>query len=219
VTPEAIDRQNASTRDYWQMPATIIDKMGIVAGMRVIDLGAGSGYLLPHLSRAVGPSGLVYAVEVQPELIKLLEKRVRKENLGNVRVVRSTASDLPLSDLVDRVLLLNTYAELEDPIGMMKALRLRLRPTGQMAVIDYPPYDDIPGSPLDDRLSTDTVVAEARGAGFIEHARYRVLPRQYFVAFINEEEVAEGDGDEDAAPEAGAVTPVDDASGLQERGS
>ena len=219
ATAETIDRQNASTRDYWQMPTTIIDKMGVVAGMNVIDFGAGSGYMLPHLSKAVGSSGLVYAVEIQPPLIKLLEERVRKANLGNVRVIRSTSSDLPLSTLVDRVLLLNTYGELEDPIGMMKALRLRLRPTGQMVVIDYPPYEDIPGSPLDERLSTDTVVAEARGAGFVEHVRYKVLPRQYFVTFINEEEVEEGDVDEDAAPGASAVTPSVDEPGQEEPGS
>lgn len=188
-TPASAAKQSAPERDFWQMPAVVVQKMGVRKGMHVLDLGAGSGYMLPWLSRAVGEGGVVWAAEVQPDLVTLLEQRVAREGLKNVRVVLSTRDSVPLPSSVDRVLLLNTYTQLSDPIGMLKAVRLLLRPGGRLAVIDTLPFEDVPGPPLDERLSLDTVVAEARGAGFVESMQFKVLPRQYFALFIHLEEV------------------------------
>ena len=195
----------APGRDFWQMPAVIVDKMGLRPGMKVVDLGAGTGYMLPWLSKAVGPTGKVYAAEIQPALVHLLEKRIVRDKLTNVEVVLSTATDVPIAGLVDRVLVLNTYIELSNPIALLRALRLRLKSTGRLAVIDHLPYADIPGPPVAERLPLDTVIAEARGAGFVESLQFKVLPRQYFAMFINLEEIdASSDPD---APEVGIPLP------------
>ncbi len=203
--PRAVAKQATPDRDFWQMPAVIVSKMGIRPGMQVIDLGAGTGYMLPWLSKAVGPKGKVYAAESQPALVDLLEKRVKREGLTNVEVVLSTATNVPIAGVVDRVLLLDTYSELSAPIIMLSALRLRLKGTGRLAVIDTLPFADIPGPPMDERLSLDTVIAEARGAGFVESLQFKVLPRQYFAMFINFEETdARVEPD---APEVGLPLP------------
>ncbi len=187
------------------MPAVIISKMGLRPGMKVIDLGAGTGYMLPWLSKAVGPKGKVYAAENQPALVDLLEKRVAREKLTNVEVVLSTDTDVPIAGVVDRVLLLNTYIELSAPIAMLRGLRLRLQGTGRLAVIDALPFADIPGPPVAERLPLDTVIAEARGAGFVESLQFKVLPRQYFAMFINFEEIdARAEPD---APDVGLPLP------------
>ena len=199
--PDAVDEQNDPGRHFWQMPELIVEKMGLRPGMKVVDLGAGTGYMLPWLSRAVGPEGRVYAAEIQPALVQLLDKRIAREKLKNVQVVLSTDSHVPIPELVDRALLLNTYVELSDPIGMLRALRRQLKPTGRLAVIDHLPFRDVPGPPLAERLRLDTVIAEARGAGFIESLQFKVLPRQYFAMFINFEEVDARD--EPDAPDVG----------------
>ncbi len=178
-------------RDLWQRPDVIVEKMALGDGMRVIDLGAGSGYMMPWLAAAVSPTGTVMAVEIDPTLVSRLQARKKAEKLGNVQVLRSTVSDLPVSVLVDRILLLNTYPELADPVGMLAALRLRLRPAGRLIIIDYRPDPKVPGPPVSDRLPLSSVVAEARGVGFALAYSFEVLPRQYMAVFVPAEELGQ----------------------------
>lgn len=181
-------------RDLWQQPATVTANMGLGPGMRVIDLGAGDGYMMPWLSGAVGETGRVLSVEIDRQLVQRLVARKKRDNLLNVEVLKSTVSDLPVAELVDRILLLNTYPELADPVGMLAALRLRLRPGGQLIIIDYRPDANVPGPPVDERLALATVVAEARGAGFVIARSVDVLPRQYTAVFVPSEERSVGAG-------------------------
>lgn len=197
-------------RDAWQLPEVLIDKLRIVPGMRVADLGAGGGYLLPLLSRAVGPQGKVYAVEVQPQLVERLRQRVAAEQLGNVEVVLSSEVDAPLPEPVDRLILLHSYRELAQPLEMLRALKQRLQPTGRLFVVEFLPPPDPTGSPLplpedDQRVAPETIEAEARGAGLLATQRFAVLPHQYFAMFVNAEEVTAAP----ALPAAGgeAATP------------
>lgn len=185
-------------RDRWQKPDVLVRTMRIEPGMKVVDLGAGTGYLLPHLSRAVGPTGKVYAVEIQPGFVELLKKRVAAEKLSNVVVLQSTAQDLPLGELVDRVVLLDTYRELQDPLAMLAALKGRLQATGRLFVIDArpdppAPGPQLPGPPPEQRVSEETVEAEARGAGLVASLRFDVLERQYVMMFVNAEEIQPGE--------------------------
>jgi len=184
-----VKKQPLGTRDLWQQPDVIVDKMALGPAMFVIDLGAGEGYMTPWLAAAVGGEGKVWAVEIDPALVKLLNKKVADNKLTNVQVVQSTINDLPVAALVDRILLLNTYPELADPVGMLKALRLRLRPGGRLVVVDYKPNPKVPGPPAEDRLSLQTIEAEARGAGLALAFSYDVLPRQYIAVFVPAEEV------------------------------
>ncbi len=188
-SPASAAKLDAPERDSWQKPQVLIDTLRIRAGMTVVDLGAGSGYLMPWLSRAVGPSGRVYAVEIQPEFVQMLKKRVETEKLDNVTVVQSTAVDVPLDELADRVVLLDTYRELEEPVAMLKTIKTLLKPTGRLVVVDTRPEEAIPGPPLSERVEVETVEAEARGAGFVATLQFDVLPRQYCLVFVNAEEI------------------------------
>ncbi len=206
TTPVAAATASAETRrDVWQKPSLVAAKMGLLPGMSVADIGSGSGYMLPHLSRAVGAKGRVYAVEIDKTLVVALKRRIAKAKLRNVVVVTGAVEDLPLTTLVDRVLLLNTYPELERPVAMLKAMRQRLKPTGRLVIIDYKADPLVAGPPPEERLSLETIIAEARGAGFVESLQFNVLPRQYFALFINHEEAASGD----ALDGPDAPTPTD----------
>lgn len=209
-TSPRVDTSRDAARDAWQKPALIVKKMGLQPGMSVVDMGSGSGYLLPHLSRAVGPKGRVFAVEVDDTLITALKRRIKRAKLSNVVVIKGAVGDLPLSTLVDRIVLLNTYPELERPVAMLEAMRLRLKPTGRLVIIDYKTDETVPGPPPEERLSLDTIVAEARGAGFVESLQFDVLPRQYFAMFINSEETESGD---DSLDPPTTPTPTTDETG------
>lgn len=195
LTPHtAPQAQDERARDAWQLPEVVLDKMRIAPGMRVADLGAGAGYLLPMLSRAVGPEGKVYAVEVQAPLVERLRKRVAAERLDNVVVVQSSDLDAPLPEPIDRLILLHSYRELAQPIELLRALKQRLQPTGRLFVVEFLPPPDPTGMPLplpddDARVAPETIEAEARGAGLLATQRFAVLPHQYFAMFVNAEEV------------------------------
>ena len=180
-----------ASRDMWQRPSVVVDHLELQAGMAVMDLGAGNGYMLPHLSKAVGAQGKVYGVEIDDGQIKSLQKRFNDKKWANVEVVQSTESTLPVTKQVDRILLLNTYPEWADPIAMSKVLTERLKPGGWFVVIDYVPDPKVPGPAIEDRLSMATIEAEARGAGLALVATSDALPRQYIAVFMRAEEVSE----------------------------
>lgn len=181
---------DAPDRDQWQMPHTIVHAMEIKPGMKVVDLGAGTGYMLPFLSEAVGPTGKVYAVEIQKDFATMLRYRVHHEQLGNVEVIEDAAATLSLPTKVDRLLLLHTYRELEQPIAMLKAIHAALNPGGLVVIVDARPDKLVEGPPPEQRVSPGTVEAEARGAEFTVIADLTVLPRDYLLVLADEDEAA-----------------------------
>ena len=181
---------DAPDRDEWQMPHAIVQALEIKPGQKVVDLGAGTGYMLPFLSEAVGAEGKVYALEVQKDFATMLRFRTHHEQLGNVEVIEDTATSLNLPGKVDRVLLLNTYRQLEHPVEVLKAIRAALNPGGLIVIVDVRPDPRVEGPPPEQRLHPDTVEAEARGAGLTVIADSTHLPRDYLLVLADEVEAA-----------------------------
>ncbi len=126
------------TRDGWQQPERVISALGIRAGDRVADLGAGSGYFTVRLAQAVGPSGRVYAVDVDEAMNQYLQKRVAQAGLSNVDVILGRFEDPLLPDGgVDLALVVDTYHHLEGRTTYFRNLRRDLAPGGRVAVIDF----------------------------------------------------------------------------------
>lgn len=187
VAPDLDDPE----RDEWQMPHAIVDALEIKPGMRVVDLGAGTGYMMPFLGPAVGPEGKVYAVEIQQDFLAMLRVRAHHEQLPQVEVVQDTATTLPLPEKVDRVLLLDTYRELEEPMAMLRAIRAALKPGGLVVVVDTRPDPLVEGPPPEQRVAPGSVEAEARGAGLTVIADSTYLPRQYLLVLADADHAAQ----------------------------
>ncbi len=181
---------DAPDRDTWQLPHAIVQALEIKPGMKVVDLGAGTGYMLPFLSEASGADGKVYAVEIQKDFATMLRYRSHHEQLANVEVIEDSATALNLPEKVDRVLLLNTYRQLEQPVAMLKAIRAALKPGGLIVIVDVRPDPHVEGPPPEQRVHPDTVEAEARGAGLAVIADSTHLPRDYLLVLADEEEAA-----------------------------
>src|SRR5206468_4477302 len=105
--PQDLSLLEGPDRDQWQKPDLIMDALGIADGSIVADLGAGGGWFTVRLARRVGPNGLVYAEDIQPQMIDAIKRRVQRENLGNVKTLLGTASDPQLPAGLDAVLIVD----------------------------------------------------------------------------------------------------------------
>jgi SAM-dependent methyltransferase len=139
----------------------VMDILGIVPGKSVADIGAGSGWFTVRAARRVGPSGTVYAVDINPEAIRYLDDRVKKESVPNVKTILSKPDDpmLPNASL-DAVLLLKTYHEVADPVALLEHVRPALKPGARLGIIDRN------GNGTNHGVSQEIVVKEAARAGY-----------------------------------------------------
>lgn len=180
--PENLGMLEAPDRAAWQKPEQIMDALNIAEGSRVADIGAGSGWFTIHLAQRVGPNGVVYAQDVQREMLDAIRRRVSREGLRNVvtRLGESTSPNLPAGEL-DAVLVVDTYPEVEvnDRVTFLQALTRALKPRGRIGIVNYKPGHGGPG-PDEGRVDRASVEADARAAGLRVIARDN-LPWMYLV--------------------------------------
>jgi len=175
-------------RDYWQKPDDVVSLLQLWPGNVVADIGAGTGHFEPHLAKAVGATGRVLALDVEPHMITYLERRVKKERLGNVTVQKVAADDPGLADgSVDRLLVVDTWHHLPQRAQYAAALNRALRPGGFVVVVDFT-AESPEGPPAHARLPPETVIAELQAGGFSARTVAESLPLQYVV--IGQKQVA-----------------------------
>src|SRR5229473_7040639 len=115
----------------------VMDILGIASGKSVADIGAGSGWFTVRAAERVTETGKVYAVDINPDVIKYIDQRTQKEGLHNIKTILSKSDDplLPAQS-VDAVLLLKTYHEVEKPVSLLRNLRAALKPGTRVGIID-----------------------------------------------------------------------------------
>lgn len=160
-----------------------IQKLPITPTSVVADIGAGTGYYTFRIARRV-PQGKVYAVDVQDESVRFLEKRAKELGLANVEVVKgeATTPNLP-ENSVDLAMMVDVYHELEFPYEMLQALRKSLKPDGKLLLIEYRAEDpSIPIKKLH-KLSVKQADKELAANGFKLVQRGDFLPIQHFLVY------------------------------------
>ncbi|MBL8717358.1 MAG: class I SAM-dependent methyltransferase [Myxococcales bacterium] len=168
-------------RDAWQRPADVVVAMRITSGMTVADLGAGTGYFLSHLSTAVGPSGRVLALDVEPKLVAHMKERAHKAGWSNVEAREIPTDDPKLPDAsVDRILVVDTWHHVENRKAYATKLWRALRPGGAVFVVDFTLTSD-KGPPKALRLSPEQVIGELTAAGLSAKVLPVGLPDQYVI--------------------------------------
>jgi ubiquinone/menaquinone biosynthesis C-methylase UbiE len=183
--PEKLGELESADRDTWQKPDQIMDSLGIADGSRVADIGAGGGWFTVRLARRVGPNGLVWAEDVQPEMLEAVRRRAAKENLRNVRTQQGSSADpmLPAGSL-DAVLIVEAYQEIQNgnPQLFLENVRTALRDGGRLGIVDYKKSGGGPGpdTPIPD---PQAIVRVAQRAGLRLVKQETFLPFQYFMVF------------------------------------
>ncbi len=183
-------------REKWQMPAKVVETLQLKRGQTVADLGAGTGYFVPHLAEAVGKNGTVYAVEVEPNLIAHLLERAEKEGLTQVVPVLTSkdAPRLPHGRL-DLVLIVDTFHHLDYRPDYLAKLAKVLTPRGRIVVIDWMKKPLPEGPKPDHKLRRAQVVEEMTAAGYELVESPDFLPYQYFLIFRKSEGRVWGSGE------------------------
>jgi precorrin-6B methylase 2 len=170
-----------------EQPQLAIDALGIKPGQTVADLGAGSGYYSFRVAPLVGPTGKVLAIDIEPAMLEEIAQRARREHVGNVATVRSSAQDPNLAPgSVDLLFMVDVYHELEYPYEMMTKVRAALKPGGRVALIEYRAEDpEVAIKPLH-KMSERQVRREMQAAGFKHLHTVRTLPLQHLIVFAAE---------------------------------
>jgi FkbM family methyltransferase len=182
--PAYLPYLDSPLRDEWQQPEAVLDALDIPEGAVAADVGAGSGYFAERLADRVGPAGLVYATDVQDEMIEALERRVAERGLDNVRVVHAAFGDPTLPEgCCDLVFFSSVYKEIDDRVAYMKKVARVLRPGARVAIIEFRPGARGVGTPPADRLAPEEVTQELAAAGFALLATHDFLPREYMLVF------------------------------------
>ncbi len=171
-------------RDAYQKPDEVVKVLALRPGEVVADIGSGPGYFTLRFARAVGETGRVYAVDVSPDMIRHLNRRLRDAGIRNVVTVLSEPNDPLLPDAsVDRFVIVDTWHHIEDRPAYLALLKRMLRPGGLVVHIDFQKRDLPIGPPLDMKISREELVQQMEAAGFKLSAEHTFLPYQYFLAF------------------------------------
>jgi ubiquinone/menaquinone biosynthesis C-methylase UbiE len=170
------EEERESDRERWQKVPQVLEALNVREGGRVADVGAGSGFFTVRLARAVGPSGRVFAVDVNAGTVRDLKARVQKEELSNVEVIEGAPDDprLPHGSL-DAALIVNAYHEMDRHDEMLQHIYEALRPGGRLVIIE----------PISDHRQDDTREQQKSSheiaAGYVEQdlraAGFEILER------------------------------------------
>ena len=168
-------------RDAWQKPHQVIEALALKPDAAVADIGAGTGYFAVRLAHFV-PQGRVYAVDIEPDMVKYLADRAKREGLDNLSAVAGAPDDARLPDKVDLVLMVDVYHHIEQREGYFRKLAQSLKPGGRVAIIDFNAKSKM-GPPPKMRIAPKRVVAEMGKAGYRLLSEQPILPNQYFLTF------------------------------------
>lgn len=181
----------APDRDAVQKPWKLVKDMGVKPGMTVADIGTGIGYMLPFLSKAVGPDGKVIGEDVFDDFLEGAKQRVEAAKLSNVSFVKGSATDPNLPEgQVDLALALDSYHHFDYPDKMLAAIGRSLKPDGRLVIVEYYKRPDaMPGgrAMTHIRLDMPDVIKEVEANRFHLIAEKETIPHSQYMLVLEKE--------------------------------
>ena len=168
-------------RDAWQKPHEVIGALAPKPDAVIADIGSGTGYFSMRFAHMV-PTGKVYGVDTEPDMVKYLADRAKREGLANLAAVQAAPGDPKLPEKADLVVLVDVYHHIDGRERYFQKLRASLKTGARVAVIDFR-MDSPEGPPKTARIAPEQVKAEFRRAGYALEREHRFLPYQYFLVF------------------------------------
>jgi putative heme-binding domain-containing protein len=175
---------NRIGRDAEERPDSLVNALEIPVGAAVAEIGSGTGYFTWRLAGKVGPSGKVFAVDVQQKMLDQTAEAIKKHQLSNVELVLGAENDPHLrAASLDLVLIANAYHEFSEPEAMLTAVNRALKPDGRLVIIEF--AEGHPFGPQDkaERMSIDQIRAEIEPIGFELDRVLDLLPIQHGLIF------------------------------------
>ncbi|MGA2630451.1 MAG: class I SAM-dependent methyltransferase [Terriglobia bacterium] len=175
------------SREEWQRPDMVVDRLDLRQGDEVADLGAGSGYFTIRLARAVGAQGKVYAVDIEQKMLDHINARAQKEQLDNIQTILADPNDPNLgSASVDLIFICDTLHHIEHRNAYYKLLLRALRPGGRLVNVDFQKRSLPVGPPVEMKIDRKACIKEIQAAGFHLLQDIEFLKYQYFLVFERE---------------------------------
>ena len=177
--PERIQEEN---------PQEMLEQLGLKDGMVVCDLGCGDGYHTLQMAPRVGPSGKVIAVDIQPQMLQELSRRLAEKNVDNVDTILGDLWDPKLAEAsIDLVLMVDVYHEFSHPVQMLEAIRRSLKPTGLIALVEFRAEDPTVLIRPEHKMPKTQIYKEYFANGFKIAREYDKLPWQHLI-FLERDE-------------------------------
>ena len=168
-------------RDAWQKPHEVIQALKLKPDAVVADIGAGTGYFAVRLAH-MAPKGRVFGVDTEPDMVKYLGERAKREGLNNLIAVAAEPGNPRLPEKADIIILVDVYHHIDKREQYFRQLQQSLKPGGRLAVIDFR-MDSPQGPPPAARIAPDRVKKELQTAGYALAQEHMFLPNQYFLIF------------------------------------
>jgi len=169
-------------REDEEAPSKALDALELKPGMVVADIGAGSGYYSSRIAKRVGPTGRVYATDIQPGMIELLDRRIKAEGLTNVTTVLGGMDDPKLPPKsIDLAIMVDVYHELQQPQVFLQRLKDTFKPGGRLVLFEFRKED--PKVPILEvhKMSVEEVRQELEAEGFVIDKVIETLPWQHII--------------------------------------
>jgi arsenite methyltransferase len=171
-------------RDAYQKPDEVVKALALQPGAVVADIGSGSGYFTVRFAQAVGDAGRVYAVDVSPDMVLHVSRRVRGAGIRNVQSLLSAPDDPLLPDAsVDLFFICDTWHHIDERARYVELMKRMLRPGGRIAIVDFHKRELPFGPPLGMKIAREELVKDMEAAGLRVSAEHTFLPYQYFLVF------------------------------------
>ena len=178
----AYQHMNDPSRDAWQKPKEVVEKLGLMPGAQVADIGAGGGYFTWYLADAVGTSGTVYAVEIDQTGLEIIKKQMQARGVTNVVPIHAEPMDPKLPKPVDLVFSCDTYHHMKDRVAYFQSLARYLKPDGRVAILDFHPHGIFSGL-LGHGTAAEQVRGELAAAGYRPVVGFDLIESQHFQIF------------------------------------
>jgi ubiquinone/menaquinone biosynthesis C-methylase UbiE len=165
-------------------PEALLRKLGLKRGETVADIGCGPGFFTVPAAEIVGPDGLVLAADVQGEMLSAVKSRVTEKGLTNVRVVKTSDTEVPIPpESCDLVLLAFVLNEIGQRASFLHRIGRLLKPDGRIAIIEWYPHEQEDAPPVEQLLPQDVLLEDAHSAGLRVDTERDLSEHQYLYVF------------------------------------
>ncbi|MEX5216040.1 MAG: class I SAM-dependent methyltransferase [Nitrospiraceae bacterium] len=178
----AYRHMNDPSRDTWQHPKAVVEKLAITPHAQVADIGAGGGYFTWYLAGATGPSGRVYAVDIDDTGLDIIKKEMNVRGITNVVPIRAEPHDAKLPEPVDLVFSCDAYHHMDDRVAYFRSLARSLKANGRVAILDFHPHGFFSGL-LGHGIAKEEVLREMEAAGYRRTQDFNLIESQHFQIF------------------------------------
>lgn len=172
-------------RDAYQKPHEVLTALNLKPGEVIADIGAGSGYFTFRIAHHVGAKGKVFAVDVSPDMIRHMNRRIRDSKAANVVSVLAEPDDPLLGERsIDRFFICNVWHHVENPTKYLSMMKKMLKPGGEIVMIDFHKKELPFGPPLEMKIAREDLLKQMEDNGFRVTKEHTFLPYQYFLVFV-----------------------------------